>query len=217
MKATKIVIIGAGFAGLEIAKKLAKKNTDILIIDKNNYHTFQPLLYQVATGGLEGESIAYPVRRIFRGHKNVRFRMTEVTKINSETSILTTPIGKIKYEYLIIATGSTNNFMDLEKIKHEFLPLKTINDSLNLKSYIIENLEKVLTAKTTSEKLALMNIAIIGAGPTGLELAGALAEMKKKVLPKDFPEFDFSRMQIYLFEASPRVLASMSEKLRGKV
>ena len=198
MGKTKVIIIGAGFGGLSIAKILAGRNVDVLILDKNNYHTFQPLLYQVATGGLEPDSIAYPIRRIFRGKKNVRFRMTQVDKINVEDSSLNTTIGEIKYDYLVIATGSTNNFFNFEHDKNKLLSLKTIANALDIRSYLMQNLETVLITTNKSEQEEIVNIAIIGGGPAGIEMAGALAEMKKKVLPKDFPEFNFDIMHISL-------------------
>jgi NADH dehydrogenase len=212
MGKTKVVIIGAGFGGLSIAKNLAEKNVDVLILDKNNYHTFQPLLYQVATGGLEPDSIAYPIRRIFRGKKNIRFRMTQVDKINVEDSSLNTTIGEIKYDYLVIATGSTDNFFNFEHNKNKLLSLKTITNALDIRSYLMQNLETVLITANKSEQEEIVNIAIIGGGPAGIEMAGALAEMKKKVLPKDFPEFNFDIMHIYLFEVAENLLPNMSRE-----
>lgn len=210
MSNKKIVIIGAGFGGIAIAKKLAHKKVDILIIDKNNHHTFQPLLYQVATGGLEPDSIAYPIRRILRGKKNVSFRMAEVTQINASDNSLDTDIGKIHYDYLVVATGSTNNFFNFTPIKETLLPLKQITDALDIRSFLMQNLEQALVVNSNQEEL--VNVVIIGGGPAGIELAGALAEMRKKVLPKDFPEFDFKKMHIYLFEAAGELLSAMSDK-----
>jgi NADH dehydrogenase len=205
----KIVIIGAGFGGLAIAKKLAKKDVEIVLIDKNNYHTFQPLLYQVATGGLEPSNIAYPIRRIFRGRKNVRFLMAEISRINPDTNSISSNIGEISYDYLVIASGSTNNFFGFAPLKKNLLTLKSVGDALNIRSHLMQNLEQI-NFSSAEEQDELVNIAIIGAGPTGVEISGALAEMRKKVLPKDFPDFDFARMHIYLFEASDKVLGAMS-------
>lgn len=212
MSSKKIVIIGAGFGGIALAKALRNKSYDILLIDKNNYHTFQPLLYQVATGGLEADSIAYPVRRIFRGYKNVRFQMTEVLKVDTNLQKISTSVGEIAYDYLVIATGSTNNFFNFEPVKDTILPLKSVTDALNIRSFLMQNLEQAIATFDQSERAELMNIAIIGGGPAGIELAGALAEMKRYVLPKDFPQIDFSKMSIKLFEASPKLLANMSEE-----
>ncbi|MCF8458184.1 MAG: NAD(P)/FAD-dependent oxidoreductase [Bacteroidales bacterium] len=207
----KIVIIGCGFGGLTLAKRLSKQKVEILLIDKNNYHTFQPLLYQVATGGLEAENIAYPVRKIFRNHKNVIFRMSEVFSVNEETNTLTTNIGEITYDYLVIATGTTNNFFNFEKVKDKILPLKTLIGAFNIRSFFMQNLERSLLAKNAEDQAEIINVAVIGGGPAGIEVAGAIAEMKKYVLPLDFPELDLSTMNIVLFEASDRLLAVMSD------
>jgi len=208
----KLLIIGAGFGGIKLAKALRNQPFDVLLIDKNNYHTFQPLLYQVATGGLEAGSIAYPVRRILRGFKNVRFQMAEVLQIDTDQHSVNTSVGRIDYDYLVIATGSTNNFFNFEPIKNYLLPLKSITDALDIRSFLMQNLEKAVATYDQSEKSELMNIAIIGGGPAGIELAGALAEMKRFVLPKDFPQIDFSTMSINLFEAAPKLLGNMSEE-----
>jgi NADH:quinone reductase (non-electrogenic) len=209
---TKIVIVGCGFGGLTLAKKLSKLDVKIVLIDKNNYHTFQPLLYQVATGGLEAENIVYPVRKIFRKYKNVFFRMAEVKAVNDEEKKIITNIGDITYDYLVLSAGSTNNFFNFEPVKDKILPLKTLTDAFNLRSFIMFNLERSLNIENAQEQEDLINIAIIGGGPAGLELAGSIAEMKKSVLPLDFPELDLSRMHICLFEAAPHLLNVMSEE-----
>lgn len=212
----KVVIIGAGFGGIEMAKTFKGKFVDVLLIDKNNYHNFQPLMYQVATGGLEPGSIAYPVRRIFRKQNNIRFRMAEVRSVNVELNSLDTSIGMIDYDFLVIATGSKNNFFNFEPVKDKLLTLKSINDSLHLRNVVIKNLEKALAEYRRSPRAEIMNIAIVGGGPAGLELAGALAEMKRYVLPKDFPELEIEKMQINLYEAAPRLLAAMSQASSDK-
>ena len=215
-KIFKIVIIGAGFGGVELAKSMRNKPVEVLLIDQHNYHNFQPLMYQVATGGLEPGSIAYPVRRIFRRNKNVTFRMAEVQEVVSGENKLLTSIGEIAYDYLVIATGSVTNFFNFEPVKDQLLTLKSIPEALNLRSFIFQNLEKAL-ANTGDEPLEeIMNIAIVGGGPAGIELAGALAEMKRFVLPKDFPELDLTKMSINLYEASPKLLAAMSEEASAK-
>lgn len=211
----KIVIIGAGFGGITIAQSLKKNPFEVLLIDQHNYHNFQPLMYQIATGGLEPDSIAYPVRRIFREQKNFSFRMAKVERVDSDNQNLRTSIGTINYDYLVIATGSTNNFFNFEPVKEKLLTLKSIPDALNMRSYIYQNLEKALAHEHKSIE-QLMNVAIVGGGPAGIELAGALSEMKHYVLPKDFPDLDFSKMNIHLYEMGPKLLSSMSEQASDK-
>jgi len=215
-KRPKIVIIGAGFGGIALAKALKKAEADVLLLDKNNYHTFLPLLYQVATGGLEADSIAYPVRRIFRRYKNVRFQMAKVHIVNTEGNFLETSVGKINFDYLVIATGSTNNYFNFDKIQNRLLPLKSLADALNIRSFMMQNLEKAVATFDKSERTELMNIAIVGGGPAGIELAGAMAEMKRYVLPKDFPQINFDQMSITLFEAAPKLLSTMSQESSEK-
>ena len=215
-KKPKIVIIGAGFGGIKLAKCLRKLPVDVLLIDRNNYHNFQPLMYQVATGGLEPDSIAYPVRRIFRSYKNVSCRMAEVEAVDPQANLLHTNIGKIGYDYLVIATGSDTNFFNFKPIKSQLLVLKTIQDALNIRSYVYQNLEKAIANYSDESLEEIMNIAIVGGGPAGIELAGALAEMKRHVIPKDFPDLDTSRMNINLYQSGPRVLKEMSAEASEK-
>lgn len=212
MQRLKIVIVGAGFGGMALAKKLSKKPVDVILIDKNNYHTFQPLLYQVATGGLEADSIAYPIRRVFREIGNVKFRLADVQSVDPKAKLLKTDIGIIPYDELVIASGSDTNYFNFEKIKAKLFSLKSVNDALDIRSFLMQNMEKAITKQRNIERDELINVVIVGAGPAGLELAGALAEMRKHVLPKDFPEIDFERMNIYLFEATNKVLGAMSEE-----
>jgi NADH dehydrogenase len=212
IKRTRVVIVGCGFGGLKLARELSGLSLEILIIDKNNYHTFQPLLYQVATGGLEAENIAYPIRKIFRRKGNVFFRMAEVHNVDTQHKVLGTSIGEISFDYLVLAMGSTNHYFDFETIKDKLLTLKSLTDAFNIRSQLMQNLERSLMIKNPQEQEEAVNVAIIGGGPAGLELAGAIAEMKKYVLPLDFPELDLSRMHIYLFEAAPRLLSVMSIK-----
>jgi len=211
-----VVIIGAGFGGISMANSFKNKPVDVLLIDQNNYHNFQPLMYQIATGGLEPYSIAYPVRRIFRNCRNVTFRMAKVKSVEIEKNRIRTSIGIIAFDYLIIATGSRNNFFNFESIKKVLLPLKSIPDALNLRSFIFQNLEKSLSKQDEEEVEEILNIAIVGGGPAGIELAGALAEMKRHVLPKDFPDLDTSKLSINLYQSSGKLLNSMSEESSNK-
>jgi len=211
----RLIIIGGGFAGMELARRLKDEPIQVVLIDKNNYHTFQPLLYQVATGALEPDSIAYPLRRIVRKGKNLFYRMAEMKKIHVEKQLVETTIGTIEYDYLVLAMGSRSNFYNLESEREKFMPMKTIPDALNLRSYILQNLESALLADS-QDKEELMNIIIVGGGPTGVELAGALAEMKNYIFPSDYPELDLSRMRILLFDRGPRLLKAMSEEASTK-
>ena len=212
----KIVIIGGGFGGIELAKKLRKKNVEVTILDKHNYHTFQPLLYQVATGGLEADSIAFPIRKIFKGQKNLIFRVTEVEKVVPEENKLITTIGEIKYDHLVIATGSTSNYFGQDEIEHNAMPMKSIPEALNLRSLILQNLEASLIAKNAETEAELLNFVVVGGGPTGVETAGAISELKKHVLKNDYTELNIDKVNIYLIEGSPELLGPMSPQSQKK-
>lgn len=213
----RIVVIGAGFAGLQIALGVNSDDYQVILLDKNNYHLFQPLLYQVASAGLEPDSIAYPIRKTLHNKKNTYYRLAEVIDIDKENSTVTTNIGDLKYDHLIISSGATNNYFGNKTIEANSMPMKSLTDALNLRSKILGNFETALNTKDLSKREELMNIVIVGAGPTGIELAGSLSELKNKVLPKDFPDLDFRQMQIHLVEAAPRVLSAMSETSSKKV
>jgi len=215
-KKQKIVIVGGGFGGIELAKKLRSENVDVTILDKHNYHTFQPLLYQVATGGLEADSIAFPIRKIFKGQKNLTFRVTEVEKVIPEENKLLTTIGVITYDHLVIATGSTSNFFGQAEIEQHAMPMKSIPEALNLRSLILQNLEAALIAKDKESEAKLLNFIIVGGGPTGVETAGAIAELKKHVLKNDYPELAIHKVNIYLIEGSPELLGPMSKQSQVK-
>jgi NADH dehydrogenase len=212
----RVVIIGGGFGGMALAREIRDKNFQTVLLDKHNYHTFQPLLYQVATSGLEPDSIAYPLRKIFSSKKHFHFRVAEVEKVNTDEQIVNTNIGPIHYDYLVIATGTGTNFFGNEKIKKHAMPMKSVPEALNLRSLILENFEKALLTKDIEERTKLMNFVIVGGGPTGTELAGALAELKSHVLPNDYPDLDLRLMQIHLLEAGGSLLAGMSEKSAEK-
>ena len=211
-KKPKIVIVGAGFGGIAMAKSFKNKPVEVLLIDQYNYHNFQPLMYQVATGALEPYSIAYPVRRIFRKFTNVHFRMAEVFSVENDSNTIKSSIGDISFDYLIIATGSKTNYYNFESIKSKILTLKSIPEALDLRSYIFQNLEKAIENNEHKNIEEILNIAIIGGGPAGIEVAGSLAEMKRHVLPKDFPGLDISKMNINLYQSPNRLLASMSNE-----
>lgn len=206
----RVVIVGGGFAGIELVRRLENK-FQVVLIDKNNFHTFQPLLYQVATAGIEADSIVFPLRKIFKGFDNFYFRMAEVTRLYPEENRIETSIGEVHYDYLVLATGTDTSFFGNEKLRALTLQMKSVREALDMRSYILQNFEKTLTMPEGPEREALFDYVIAGAGPTGVELAGALAELKNHVLPNDYPELDFERMQIYLIDGSPRVLSSMSD------
>lgn len=212
----KVVIIGAGFGGIELAKSLKNKEVDVLLVDKHNYHTFQPLMYQVATGSLEADSIAFSVRKNFEGQKNFRFRIAEVQKINTGKNSIETSIGEIAYDYLIIATGSTTNFFGNKEIEKHALPMKSIVEALNLRSAVLQNLEAALLLPTKEEREPYLTFVLVGAGPTGAELAGSLAEIRNFILSKDYPELHKEEMKVYLVDFLPKVLANMSEQASAK-
>jgi NADH dehydrogenase len=212
----RVVIIGGGFAGLNLAKFLNTKEFQVVLLDKHNYHTFQPLLYQVATAGLEASSIAYPLRKIFQNKENVFFRLAEVNSLDTDKKNVHTNIGSLEYDTLVVATGSTTNFFGNDQIAELALSMKSVTESLDIRSLVLENFERAILTQDLSERESLMNVVIVGGGPTGVELAGALAELKRHVLPRDYPELDVRQMNIHLIEAAPRVLAAMSEKASQK-
>jgi len=212
----RIVIIGGGFGGIELAKKLKDKPVEVLMVDKNNYHTFQPLLYQIAMGDIEADSIAFPLRKIFAGQKNFSFRMANVEQINPESNTLTTDIGEIAYDYVVIATGSTTNYFGNDQLAKCTMPMKSIPEALNLRSLILQNIEKAIISESQEEREALLNFVVVGGGATGVELSGALAEMRNYVLTYDYPELRKEDMKVYLVEGKERLLASMSEQASKK-
>ncbi len=212
----RVVIIGCGFAGLKLAKTLHSKKYQVVLLDKNNYHTFQPLMYQVASSGIEPDSIVYPIRKVFKGKKNFYFRMALIQGINNENKEILTNIGPLKFDYLIIATGAISNFFGMNNIEKYAFTMKTLLESLDLRSVILQNFEKALNTSDPQERKRYMSFVIVGAGPTGVELAGALAELKNNILPKDYPDLDIALMQIHIIEATDRVLSNMSKRASTK-
>jgi len=212
----RVVIIGGGFAGISLAKKLLKKEVQVVLLDRHNYHTFQPLLYQVSTAGLEPDSIAYPLRKITRDSPKGFFRMAEVTAIDAEKKSIYTNIGDLTFDYLVIATGSKTNFFGNISIEENAMQMKTIPQALNIRSLILENLEQAVITENPEDRKALLNFVLAGAGPTGVELSGAIAELRNEILPKDYPDLDASQMQIHLIEGLGRVLPPMSEHASEK-
>jgi NADH dehydrogenase len=208
----RIVIIGGGFSGLTLARKLSKAMVQVVLIDKNNYHTFQPLLYQVATAALETESIVYPFRKMFEDQENVFFRLAEVQSIDTNAKIIHTSIGLFSYNYVVIATGATTNFYGNEQIMKKAISIKTIEDAQTLRNTILFNFEKALQTDDHEQLNSLMDYVIVGGGPTGVEIAGALSELKKHVFPKDYRELDFVNMDIHLVQSGHELLKGMSEK-----
>ncbi|WNH09978.1 NAD(P)/FAD-dependent oxidoreductase [Thalassobellus suaedae] len=212
----RVVIIGGGFSGIALAKKLSKQEVQVVLLDKNNYHNFQPLLYQVSTGGLEPDSIAYPIRKILKDFPNFSFRLAKVNEIDSVNNLVKTDIGELKFDYLVVASGSKTNYFGNSEIEKYSMAMKTIPQSLNLRSLILENFEEALLTSDLNERNALMNFVIVGGGPTGVELAGALAEIKKGILPKDYPDLDTRLAQIHIIQSSDCILKGMSDKASAK-
>ncbi len=208
----RVVIIGNGFAGLKLMRKIGCDGFQIVILDKNNFHQFQPLLYQVATSGLEPSSISFPIRKILQNGDDVHFRIANLIEVIPEEKEILTNIGKLKYDHLVLAIGARTNFFGQKNIERHTLSMKTASDAILIRNTILENFEKALL-QTKSEKVSeYLNVVLVGGGPTGVELAGALAEMKKYIFPKDYPELDLDSMRIILFEASGSLLAGMSDK-----
>lgn len=207
----KIVLIGGGFAGLQFAKKLDPTFFDIVLLDKQNHHQFQPLYYQVASARLEPSNISFPFRKIFQKSPNVQVRLTEANKINLQNNYVETDIGSFTYDYLVIATGCKTNFFGNEQIAKHALSMKTTEEAIEIRNKILLNFEKIISA-TEQTKEALLNIVIVGAGPTGVELAGAFSEMKKNILPRDYPHIDFTKLNIILLEGSKNTLNNMSDE-----
>lgn len=212
----RIIVIGGGFGGLEVAKGLRGFKSQVVLFDKNNHHTFQPLLYQVATSGLETSSIVFPFRKRFANQNDFYFRLGEVIAIKPEENYIETSIGGVKYDYLVIANGASTNFYGMTDVKENSFSLKSITDAIKLRNRIIRNFEAALLTDDPEMVNSLMDFVIVGGGPTGVELAGALAELKHYVFPKDYPELELSHMDIHLVESGGKLLNGMSEKASAK-
>lgn len=205
----RIVIVGGGLGGLELAFKLVDDDYQVVLIDKNNYHQFPPLIYQVASGGLEPSSISFPFRRLFQGKKDFFFRMAKVESVNTDKKIINTTVGEIDYDYLVMAFGAKTNFFGNKDIEATTLPMKSVSEAMRLRNTILRNLELALTEEDPARKQALMNIVVVGGGASGVEIAGAVAEMKKNIIARDYPDLDSSQMHIYLVNAADRLLSAM--------
>jgi NADH dehydrogenase len=210
-KVPRIIVIGGGFGGVSFINQLRKVKVQIVLFDRHNYHTFQPLLYQVSTAGLEPDSIAYPLRKVFRKNNDFHFRLAEVKNIDTQRSRIETSIGSLSYDYLVIATGTRTNFFGNKSIEANSMPMKTIPQALDIRSLILQNIEEADLTDSETERKCLLNFVIAGAGPTGVELAGALAEFRRGILKFDYPELDENEMKVHLIEGSSKVLAAMSD------
>ena len=205
----RIVIVGGGLGGLELAFKLVDDDYQVVLVDKNNYHQFPPLIYQVASGGLEPSSISFPFRRLFQGKKDFFFRMAKVESVNTDKKTIKTTVGEIDYDYLVLAFGAKTNFFGNKDIEATTLPMKSVSEAMRLRNTILRNLELALTEEDPARKQALMNIVVVGGGASGVEIAGAVAEMKKNIIARDYPDLDSSQMHIYLVNAVDRLLSAM--------
>lgn len=207
----RVVIVGGGLGGLRLAEDLYGSGMQVVLIDKNNFHQFPPLIYQIASAGIDPSSISFPFRQIFRKRKDFYFRMAEARMVDTEKKILQTSIGKIDYDYLVLAAGATTNFFGNKNIEEWAIPMKTVPEAMGLRNALLSNFERALTCATEEERQELLNVVIVGGGATGVEIAGALSEMKRYVIPYDYPDMDSSLMHIYLIEAGDRLLAGLSQ------
>lgn len=212
----RIVIIGGGFGGINLAKSLKHADVQVVLFDKQNYNAFWPLLYQVATAGLEADSIAEPFRKVFDEYDDFHFRFVRVTKIDPAQKTISTLIGDLRYDFLVIATGTKSNYFGNQQIQQNSFPLKTIPDALNLRSQLLQCFEQASISSDDDARQMLLNFVVVGGGPTGVETAGSIAEMRKHVLPNDYPGLDFSKMNVYLVEGLDRMLPPMSPESGAK-
>lgn len=212
----RIVVIGGGFAGMALAKQLRRQPVQVVLLDRNNFHQFQPLLYQVATSGLDPESIVFPFRKQFQGYPNLFFRMADVQEVQPAQKRVITDRGALSYDYLVLATGTKTNFFGMQTIESNGLCLKTIQDALDIRHRMLANLETAIETTAPDKRRSLMTFVVVGGGPAGVEMAGSIAEFKRYILAKDYPELDPDMMQVFLIEASGRILSAMSEEATQK-
>ena len=208
----RVIIVGGGFGGLKLANELKNSGFQVVLVDKNNYHQFLPLIYQVASAGMEPTSISFPFRKIFQRRKDFYFRLAEVRAIIPEKNIIQTSIGKASYDYIVFAAGTNSNYFGNKYIEEVAIPMKNVSDAMGLRNALLSNFERAMTCADENEKRELLNVVVVGGGASGVEIAGAISEMKKFVIPKDYPEMHKNEMRIYLIEASGRLLPGFSEE-----
>jgi len=212
----RVVIVGGGFGGLTLARKLAKSDFQIVLIDKNNYHQFQPLFYQVAMAGLEPSSIVFPFRKVFQKSKNVFVRVTKVLSVNPLQNEVATEIGNLHYDYLVLAVGADTNWYGNEQVRSNAIPMKSVSEALYLRNIIFEDYERAVTSEDYDQRQRYLDIVIVGGGPTGVEIAGSLAEMKRHIIAKDYNDLDSKEIDIHLVHGDKRLLNTMSERASEK-
>lgn len=212
----RVVIVGGGFAGLTLARKLSKSDFQVVLIDKNNYHQFQPLFYQVAMAGLEPSSIVFPFRKVFQKSKNVFVRVTKVLSVDPASNHIDTEIGKLRYDYLVLAIGADTNWYGNEQVKANAIPMKSVSEALFLRNTVFEDYEKAVTSDTDSQRQKLLDIVVVGGGPTGVEISGSLAEMKRHIINKDYPDLKVSDIEIHLVHGNEKLLNTMSPEASAK-
>lgn len=212
----RVLIIGCGFAGIKLARKLSPLDMQVVLIDKLNYHQFQPLFYQVATSGIEPSAISFPIRKIFQAQQNLVFRVGEVKNIHPINKTVDTTIGEISYDYLVIATGAKTSFFGMSNLEKYTYPMKTTADSIILRNRLLQNIEDAVGNIDDAERKALLNVVVIGGGPTGVEISGALGEMKNFIIPKDYKEIDIKEVKVTLIESGTRILPYMSHKASNR-
>lgn len=212
----RVVIVGGGFGGLTLARKLAKSDFQIVLIDKNNYHQFQPLFYQVAMAGLEPSSIVFPFRKVFQKNKNVFVRVTKVLSVNTLKNEIATEIGNLRYDYLVLAIGADTNWYGNERVRANAIPMKSVSEALYLRNTIFEDYERAVTSEGYEQRQRFLDIVIVGGGPTGVEVAGSLAEMKRHIISKDYKDLDSKEIDIHLIHGDKRLLNAMSEEASAK-